>query len=174
MIKIISGKYKGRNLHDVPDKYVRPTQAKVRKSMLQILEPFHGLKVLDLFAGVGTLGIEALSRGASHLTSVEKNSLVFQNLVRNIDTICSEDDVVLKQYDVNRFLSTSIQLFDIIIADPPYGKYTFEELLDGVKSHLKKDGIFCMETKRCTVDESIDVRIKMYGNTQVLFWRNVA
>lgn len=174
MIKIISGKYKGRNLHDVPDKYVRPTQAKVRKSMLQILEPFHGLKVLDLFAGVGTLGIEALSRGAIHLTSVEKNSLVFQNLLKNIETICSTDDVVLKQYDVNRFLSTSLEMFDVIIADPPYGKFSFEELLELVKPHLVKDGVFCMETKRCTIDETINVRIKKYGNTHVLFWRNVA
>ena len=72
MIQIISGKYKGRKLKQVPDKYVRPTQAVVRKSILQILEPFTNLNVLDLYAGVGTLGIEALSRGASSLTMVEK------------------------------------------------------------------------------------------------------
>ena len=62
MISIIAGKYKGRKLYDVKDLHVRPTQAKVRKSVFQILEPFDGMEVLDLYAGVGTLGIEAMSR----------------------------------------------------------------------------------------------------------------
>ena len=84
MIKIISGKYRGRKLFEVPNLYVRPTQAVVRKSMMQILEPFENLEILDLYAGVGTLGIEAISRGASSLTAVEKNKLVLQTLTKNL------------------------------------------------------------------------------------------
>ena len=55
MISIIAGKYKGRKLHDVKNLYVRPTQAKVRKSIFQILEPFNDMVVLDLYAGTGSL-----------------------------------------------------------------------------------------------------------------------
>ena len=85
MISIIAGKYKGRKLYDVKDLHVRPTQAKVRKSVFQILEPFDGMEVLDLYAGVGTLGIEAMSRGASRADFVEKNCRVFKVLKKNVE-----------------------------------------------------------------------------------------
>ena len=87
MISIIAGKYKGRKLHDLKNLHVRPTQAKVRKSVFQILEPFDGLEVLDLYAGVGTLGIEAISRGASRVVFVEKNRRVFKVLQKNLQLL---------------------------------------------------------------------------------------
>ena len=80
MISVIAGKYKGRKLYDLKDLPVRPTQAKIRKSIFQILEPFAGMEVLDLYAGVGTLGIEAMSRGANRVVFVEKNRRVFKVL----------------------------------------------------------------------------------------------
>ena len=73
MLKIISGMYKGHTLSKIPSITTRPTQARVRKSMLQILEPFEGKIVLDLFAGSGILGIEALSRGSKMLISIEND-----------------------------------------------------------------------------------------------------
>ena len=87
MISIIAGKYKGRKLYDVKDLHVRPTQAKVRKSVFQILEPFKGLDILDLYAGVGTLGIEAMSRGANRVVFVENNRRVFTVLKKNIEVL---------------------------------------------------------------------------------------
>ena len=74
MIKIIGGKYKGRKLIQVPKVNVRPTQAVVRKSMFDILGSLEGFDVLDIYSGVGTLGIESLSRGARSLVSVENSS----------------------------------------------------------------------------------------------------
>ena len=85
MISIIAGKYKGRKLHDLKNLHIRPTQAKVRKSVFQILEPFDGMEVLDLYAGVGTLGIEAMSRGANRVVFVEKNRRVLKVLKKNIE-----------------------------------------------------------------------------------------
>ena len=170
MIKIISGKYKGHKLKDVPDKYVRPTQAVVRKSMLQILEPFLGLQVLDLYAGVGTFGIEALSRGASSLTAAEKNRFVFHALQGNLELICKEDNSKVILNDVDRFLRYNTEKFDIIFADPPYGECEYDELFQKVKSLLNPDGIFCMEMKRVKINDP-SVRIKKYGSTQVIFWR---
>ena len=125
MIKIISGKFRGRRLQDVPNLYVRPTQAVVRKSMMQILEPFDGAFVLDLYAGVGTLGLEALSRGASQLTSVESNGLVLETLRKNIELICKDEDIVIKAMDVNEFLKINSNKYDIIIADLPDAKKGF-------------------------------------------------
>ena len=101
MISVISGKYKGRRLYDVKNLHVRPTQAKVRKSVFQILEPFDGKEVLDLYAGVGTLGIEAMSRGASLVVFVEKNRRVSKVLKKNIELFCSEKS--------NIFLSDALQ-----------------------------------------------------------------
>ena len=72
MIKIIGGKYKGRKLLQIPKTNIRPTQAVVRKSMFDILGTLDGFDVLDLYSGVGTLGIESISRGARSLVSVEK------------------------------------------------------------------------------------------------------
>ena len=170
MIKIISGKFKGRKLQDVPNLYVRPTQAVVRKSMMQILEPFDGASVLDLYAGVGTLGLEALSRGASHLTSVESNRLVLQALRKNIAVICNDEDIAIKPMDVSRFLKVNLKKFDVIIADPPYTKVDYFKLKERVKPFLNVDGIFCMEMKRCSIDDDT-ARIKKYGSTQVVFWK---
>ena len=78
MIKVIGGEYKGRKLLQVPKTNVRPTQAVVRKSMFDILGSLNDFDVLDLYSGVGTLGIESLSRGASHLTSVERDKFTYK------------------------------------------------------------------------------------------------
>tara|TARA_B110000438_G_C15623854_1_gene567793 strand:+ start:142 stop:663 length:522 start_codon:yes stop_codon:yes gene_type:complete len=170
MIKIISGKFKGRKLQDVPNLYVRPTQAVVRKSMMQILEPFDGASVLDLYAGVGTLGLEALSRGASQLTSVENNRLVLETLRKNIELICNDEDASIKAMDVSRFLKMNLNKYDIIIADPPYTIVDYFELKKMIKPFLNEEGVFCMEMKRCHIEDDT-ARIKKYGSSQVIFWK---
>ena len=170
MISIIAGKYKGRKLYDLKNLHVRPTQAKVRKSVFQILEPFDGMEVLDLYAGVGTLGIEAMSRGASRSVFVEKNRRVFKVLKKNLELFDSEkSDLFLSDalQFVNRMKN---QYFDIIFADPPYAEVNYDNIQTKVEKILKPGGIFCMEMKKRTF-ETPDVRVKHYGNTQVVFWR---
>ena len=88
-------KYKGRKLSHINNASVRPTQAKVKKSIFDILGCLDNKKVLDLYSGVGSFGIESLSRGAIHLTSVENNPSVFKILLKNIHNICKADDVKL-------------------------------------------------------------------------------
>jgi len=168
MISIIAGKFKGRKLHDIKKLHVRPTQAKVRKSIFQILEPFHNLKVLDLYAGVGTLGIEAISRGASNVVFVEKNYHVYKLLKKNLQLIDVENyDVILSDSIrfVNGLRNTS---FDIVFADPPYAKVKFDLIKSKVDKILKPDGVFCMEMKKEIINTP-NVRIKYYGNSQVVF-----
>jgi len=169
MISVIAGKYKGRKLYDMKNVHIRPTQAKVRKSIFQILEPFNGMEILDLYSGVGSLGIEAISRGASRVVFVEKNRRVFKILKKNIELFEFE------QY--NLFLTNTAQFlnrvknqyFDIIFADPPYTEVSFHNLRDKVINILKPGGIFCMEMKKEPISDP-NVRVKHYGSTQVVFW----
>jgi 16S rRNA (guanine966-N2)-methyltransferase len=172
MTTIIAGKYKGRKLLDYKNTIVRPTQGRVRKSVMQILEPFDGLKVLDLFAGIGTLGLEALSRGAKSVTFVEKDHSVFFALKRNLLEICTDDDYSLFHGDAIHYITNHDPQFDIIIADPPYYKFEFEDVFEKAKQMLLPNGIFCMEMKRCDLSKYTDLRVKKYGSTQVIFWRN--
>ena len=173
MISLISGKYKGKKLYQFRNTFVRPTQAKIRKSVFQILEPFDGLEILDLYAGVGTLGFEALSRGASRAVFVEKDCHVYKILEKNT-ALFHNEKMRLHLSDAIQFISrNSSERFDIIFADPPYTMANFQLLKEKVQYCLKPDGIFCMEMKKQDIDEA-RARIIYYGNTQVVFWKAVA
>ena len=170
MISLIAGKYKGKKLYQFRSTHVRPTQAKIRKSVFQILEPFEGLEVLDLYAGVGTMGFEALSRGASRAVFVEKDRYVYKILEKNSSLFFNEK-MRLHLSDAVQFISrTNNEQFDIIFADPPYTKTNFQHLKEKVQNILKPDGTFCMEMKKQDIDGS-HARIKYYGNIQVVFWK---
>ena len=171
MLRIISGKYKGQKLHQVKSKNVRPTQAKVKKSMLQILEPFSNKTVLDLFSGSGALGIEALSRGAKSIVSVDNNRTNHRYLHNNFNNICEEDTYSIKCIDAVRYLKSTKDKFDIILCDPPYFKYEYMEIFNLSKLLLNTGGHFCMEMEKNVVDENI-FRVKIYGSSQVILWRN--
>ena len=172
MISVIAGKYKGKKLHDVKKLKVRPTQAKVRKSIFQILEPFESLNILDLYAGVGTLGIEAISRGASNVIFVENNRSVIKVLKKNIELLAFENFNIYLS-DVLNFLKRCKGLsFDIVFADPPYSDIEYDVLKEAVRKILKPGGIFCMEMKKKKINSS-EVRIKHYGSTQVVFWKHL-
>ena len=170
MISLIAGKYKGKKLYHFNNIHVRPTQSKIRKSVFQILEPFDGLEVLDLYAGVGTLGFEALSRGAACAVFVEKDRRVYKILEKNTNLFPSEK-MRLHLCDALQFISRShSDQFDIILADPPYTMTDFQNLKENVQNCLKPNCIFCMEMKKQDIDNS-PARIKYFGSTQVVFWK---
>ena len=103
MTAIIAGKHKRKKLYNFNNIRVRPTQAKIRKSIFQILEPFGDLDILDLYAGIGTLGFEALSRGAKSIVCVEKDRQVFKVLEKN-SLLFDESKIKLFSCDVDTFL----------------------------------------------------------------------
>ena len=168
-MRIISGVYKGHTLSKIPSQGTRPTQARVRKSMLQILEPFEGKRVLDLFAGSGILGIEAVSRGAESLISVENDKKIFKVLNNNLAKICNGKNCEAIFMDAIKFLNKCEQKFDIIISDPPYDKYDYLDIFNKSVQLLNKGGIFCMEMRKKDVNKSI-FRTKIYGNTLIILW----
>ena len=174
MISIISGKYKGKKLYPFKHPKVRPTQAKIRKSIFQILEPFSSLKILDLYAGVGTLGFESISRGASSVVLVEKSKDVYRILKKNM-TLFEGENIQLYLSDSIKYLKRTKSKFDIIFADPPYQLIDIELLFSEAKKSLNPNGIFCLEMKKSDVKKYNfnSSNIRYYGNTQVVFWSTV-
>lgn len=124
-MRIISGRFKGSNLK-MP-KGIRPTQNKTRKAVFDILGDICGLSFLDLFAGSGLVGIEALSYGAGKVILVESNNRVLKILQENIANICLDDpikeSILVFPIDAHKAISRfceNRELFDIIFLDPPY------------------------------------------------------
>ena len=84
-----------------------------------------------------------------------------------------EEEVKIKLSDVCKFLKNVNLNFDIIFADPPYYKYKFEDLKKLVKPILSDAGIFCYESNKCEIENTLNLQIKKYGNTQLIFWRKI-
>ncbi|MEI6891513.1 MAG: 16S rRNA (guanine(966)-N(2))-methyltransferase RsmD [Pontiella sp.] len=176
-MRITSGYLRNR-CFNVPDTEVRPTMGAVREAIFSSLgNQCEGLKVLDLFAGSGALGMEAWSRGADSVTFVEQHSVVWKNLQQNIQTFENEElgkTKVLKS-DAVKWLSRAGEQFDLILADPPYDlPDAMENTLAGIVAHsvLKTDGILVYEM-RVKGDPVVSsawkvMRDKKYGKTRVL------
>ncbi len=128
-MRIIAGEFRGRALASVgkgdAGAHLRPTTDRVRESLFNVLThqiDFDGLRVLDLFAGTGALGLEALSRGATHVTFVD-DGRVAQGLIRkNINLTGSKERADMIRRDATRLGDNPGAAYDLIFLDPPYGK----------------------------------------------------
>ena len=129
-VRIISGHYKGRKLA-IKDSAVKPSPDRVRETLFNWLEPIiQDSNILDLFAGSGVLGIEALSRGGKHLTLIDSSNNVHRRLQQQIESIGICDYINLCM-DSLKFVSSKNKKdsFDIVFVDPPYGAYDLMELI---------------------------------------------
>lgn len=145
-MRIISGKYKGRHLVSFKADHIRPTMDRIKETIFNKWMMYvDGAKVLDLFAGTGNLGLEALSRGATHVTFVEKNNksmnIVKENLaLLKIDK--SEYQIQLK--DVITFVrQSSDTVYDLIFIDPPFT----EKMAHDVMNAVGQSSIFADHTR---------------------------
>tara|TARA_B100001540_G_C15762808_1_gene622491 strand:+ start:494 stop:1018 length:525 start_codon:yes stop_codon:yes gene_type:complete len=172
MIKVISGIYKNRKLKYFNYSNIRPTQSRVKKSMFDSLYEINNNQVLDLFSGVGSLGIEAYSRGANSVTFVDNNLKAINILKKNLELLSLFEKSSIINKDVLSFLNKNNKKYDLILADPPYNKFSFYDLMPFIKNSLNKNGIFCYETSKKETILDFDVKIKKIGDTQLIFWRN--
>lgn len=120
-LRIIGGEWRGRKLRfpDVPN--LRPTPDRVRETIFNWLAPMiHGARCLDLFAGSGALGLEALSRGAIFATFVDSHKKVTQALQEHLDLLKGNDKAEVLQMDGVKFLNKNAQQYDLVFLDPPY------------------------------------------------------
>jgi 16S rRNA (guanine966-N2)-methyltransferase len=117
-VRVVAGEFKGRRLHAPRGARTRPTADRVREALFSMLGDVSGARVLDLYAGSGALGIEALSRGAESATFVERDRHALTALRRNLEAVGSDAQVIAR--DVERFLARREGTFDLVFCDPPY------------------------------------------------------
>jgi len=120
-IRIIAGKHKGRKLPVLAAEGLRPTADRVKETLFNWLMPYiHGANCLDCFAGAGSLGFEALSRGAANVHLMELNKAAAKQLSANKQLLKS-DDIVVSNTDTLAFLKTQTPVkFDVVFIDPPF------------------------------------------------------
>ena len=123
-IRVIAGKYGGRKI-DAPDfsnSRTKPMGERIRNAMFnRIGEEIRGARVLDAFAGTGSVGLEALSRGASFVTFVERDKIAQKILQKNVLSLGAKNESEIIRTTVNNWLETAEpEMYDIILADPPY------------------------------------------------------
>ena len=184
-MRVIAGAAGGIQL-DVPKNGVRPTMDRVKAAIFSSLgELVVGARVLDLFAGTGALGIEALSRGATSALFVEENPAAISAIERNLGRTKLEGAV--RKQEVFAFLRSArlAESFRIIFADPPYEKTQTGEgftqlLLDSgeLAGMLEPSGVFVLEKRPAEKIPSTALwhvtRARRYGATEVLFLQRIA
>lgn len=119
-MRIIGGEWRGRKLRFPPVEDIRPTPDRVRETLFNwLMHEVRGANVLDLFAGSGALGFEAASRGAAHVTMIEREPLAARSLVEAASQLGSER-IAIRNEDALRFLDDAPRPFDIVFLDPPF------------------------------------------------------
>jgi len=127
-VRVIAGIAKGRTLDAPRGGATRPATDRIRETLFAILEPILGeTRVLDLFAGAGTLGIEALSRGAARATFVERSAEALKALRKNITTTGFDDRAEVVAANVLGFLEHIAGPFDVVFCDPPFADVSILE-----------------------------------------------
>lgn len=139
MLYIIGGKYKKRSLVAPKSDIVRPTTSQVREAVFNICQlSIEGARFLDLFAGSGAMGLEALSRGAVHATFVEQNRVALAAIKQNIQILHVEEQTSVLKQDVFialQNLADQEKTYDVIYVDPPYGKGLSGPVLTFLDTH---------------------------------------
>lgn len=180
-MRIVAGKFKGHGLASPKDQTTRPTSDRVRESLFNILEhgvedfELEGARVLDLFAGTGALGLEALSRGAKYCLFIE-NSAAARGIIRtNVEALHLTGITKIWRRDATTLgPAGNIEAFDLVFADPPYKQGLGERALSEARENgwIKPGGTAVLEEHGDAVldipegYEELDKR--SYGDTQIV------
>lgn len=181
MLRIISGIMRRRQLEIPPAHLTRPTSDRARGAVFNILE--HGLnmgyekkRVLDLFAGSGAMGFEALSRGAEHATFIEQTPEALRVLKHNIQTLKCEDKTCVLKDNVLDLKKNASSPFDLVFMDPPYAltlpSYFLLRLYE--LGWIHERSLICYEYDAVlsipTMDAFIILEERTYGAAKFIFW----
>lgn len=161
-LRIISGIAGGRYINVPKSKLVRPTTDRVRETLFNLIGnkiSFEGLKVLDLYAGSGSLGLECFSRGADEIHFVENNFAVYSNLEKNINSLGSADRCKIFKMTAIKFSHLFKEPgYDLILADPPFFKYDIYKVIDNllINKYINKNGIIIIERSIQTKQKDVE------------------
>ncbi len=148
-MRIISGTMRGKKLITLEGDAVRPTSDRVKEALFDILQfRIEGRRFLDLFAGSGQIGLEALSRGAGEAVLVDASRASQQVVEKNLRALGFGDRARLVPMDFSAFLRSGPGMFDIAFLDPPYRTGLLQEALPSVAEHMNPGGIIVCEHPR--------------------------
>lgn len=146
-MRVITGSARGTRLEAPEGMDVRPTTDKVKESIFDIIQfDIPDTQVLDLFAGSGQLGIEALSRGAKHATFVDNSERSLKFVRNNLKKTRFSDRAVVRRSEACQFLGMTRDTFDIALLDPPYRKQILNTVLPLLDPKMSENGIIVCET----------------------------
>ena len=182
MLKISGGRYKGRNIYTSSGPGYRPATSRVRESLFSTLFSlgfFQGReRVLDVFAGSGSLGFEALSRGAKQVCFLEKDQKACRCIWRTAKELGVEQKIELYQQDVFKALAAwrGPSSFELIFVDPPYGLNYLSKTLDLIlkRNLLAEHGILIAEVEKKVKIAECNLTLlkdKLFGQTRILLWK---
>ena len=178
-MRIVGGKYRHRIIIYPDDAtHTRPTKDRVREAIFSAIGDISNARVLDLYAGSGAMGIEALSRGASHCTFVDISLVAIKTIKENLNNLKIDNNEyeVIKNKDINAIESFKNK-FDLIILDPPYEEGQYELIVNLLKEKdlLNEHAIIVMEANRSIKLENIDyIKNKEYHYGEInvfIYWR---
>ncbi len=171
-MRIISGKYRGKKLKEFALSSTKPTLDKVKEAIFDLIQfEVPDAVVLDLFAGTGALGIEAISRGAKKTIFVDNKKQAIKLINENLKGI--EGNFIVELEDFLSFLNSTTEKFDIVLLDPPYatdfGEVAIKTILE--KNLLNENGIIIFETSEQKdlklYFEGFKIKKKKYGTVAV-------
>ncbi len=182
MIRITGGKFKQKKLASIND-FVRPTSSLKREAFFSVIESYaiknsielYKNKIfLDLFAGIGTMGLEAISRGVNEVVFFENNNEVINILRKNCLDICKNNQFKIYEEDlINSKLEIEFQDISIVYIDPPYTKYNLTKLLENLSNKIKDTTLIGLETsikENFVIPENLNLlQKKTYGKTIIYF-----
>ncbi|HET6944384.1 MAG TPA: 16S rRNA (guanine(966)-N(2))-methyltransferase RsmD [Gaiellaceae bacterium] len=171
-MRIVAGTHRGHTIYAPPGLDTRPTSDRVRENVFNIVGPLDGAVVLDLFAGSGAMGLEALSRGAARAVFVERDPEAVRTIERNLDKLRLNARVV--RQDVVTALAQeagSARKYDLVLVDPPYDAYldVQPQLARYLPAVLPEDGLVVVETAaRVEPDLPLTLRTsRKYGSVRI-------
>jgi 16S rRNA (guanine966-N2)-methyltransferase len=178
-VRIIAGALKGRRLTAPPGRDVRPTSDRLRETLFNVLgDSVVGARVMDAFAGTGAIGIEALSRGAAHVSFVEREPRTVRVLSGNVKACGVEEACAIIRHD---FLSARAAgaPFDLVIADPPYDIASLEDVVTRAAGWLAERGRLVLEHSRRrespeTAESLRRTRVLTAGDSALSFYERPA
>jgi 16S rRNA (guanine966-N2)-methyltransferase len=185
-MRIITGKYKGKNLKAINTNLIRPTCDSVKEAVFSLLGNYiKESKVLDIFAGSGNLGFESLSRGALSCTFIDNSFRAIEIIKKNAAllklNINNSDEIRIIKSDALNYLSKFEYFpYDVTFADPPYNKGLVTKVLDifSKKSYITDGGLLVTETEKdFVVPQYSNLEIleeKIYGITKIIIFKGVS
>jgi 16S rRNA (guanine966-N2)-methyltransferase len=172
-VRIIAGERKGHTIFAPRGRETRPTSDRVRENIFNIVAPWvEGARVLDLYAGSGAMGLEALSRGAAGVVFVEADGDAVRAIERNLDKLRLTGATVVRTEAMTGLAqeATAGRKYDLVLVDPPYAMTDFDTLARYLPRVLADDGLAVLESAARTEPELVGLAVRTsrkYGSTRV-------